>query len=162
MRKLAVLLVVIATAGLSLLGAGRVAAEPQLPRITLYSENFGTAGDHDYCRGAVRVGVVAPKGKRGVIRVTLTSYGFTGKGPGWKRDPNCRFLLYMSEISAKYPLGREHFSKVSFGPRPGSKIVRELHPGSGPGSFGVGTYAINQPVRVPQSYGGSGFLAVVP
>ncbi|NDZ92970.1 enoyl-CoA hydratase [Streptomyces sp. SID6673] len=161
-RKIWVLLLALVVAALSLLGAGRVAAEPQLPRIAIYSDNFGTVGDHNNCRGALNVGVIAPKGKRGTIRVTVTSFGFTGDGTGWTRNPKCRFLLRLTQWSAKYPVGKEEFYPVAFGPRRGERFVRELHPGSGIGSFNVATYAINQPVQVPQSYGGSGFLATVP
>ncbi|MEE3851741.1 hypothetical protein VZC37_15470 [Gordonia sp. LSe1-13] len=92
----------------------------------------------------------------------MRSFGFTGNGPGWQRNPKCRFLIFLSQISAKYPLGKETFHPVSFGPRPGEKFVKELNPGPGLGSFSVATYAINQPVRLPQSYGGVGFLTVVP
>ncbi|MGC5258161.1 enoyl-CoA hydratase [Gordonia sp. DT218] len=162
MRRLCALLLVAAIVSLSWLGTGTASAEPQLPKIVLSTLNFGTFGDHDYCHGALNVGAVAPRGKSGVVRVTVTSFGFTGNGPGWKRNPKCRFLLYMSQISGSAIAGKEFFYPVGFGPRPGEKVVREIRAGPGPVSMSVATYALDKPVRVPQTYGGSGFLTVVP
>ncbi|MGC5258103.1 hypothetical protein ACPXCG_17305, partial [Gordonia sp. DT218] len=150
-RKIWVLLLAVVVVALSLFGAGRVAAEPQLPRIALASDNVGTLGDHDYCRGAFNVSLVAPKGKRGVVRVTLTSFGFTGNGSGWKRNPSCRFLAYLS-FAGTSNLDGEVFVPVSFGPRRGERIVRDLHTGAGPAMVAVGTVAINNPIRVQQGY----------
>jgi hypothetical protein len=161
MRKMCAVVVAVVVGALSLLGAGSAVAEPQLDRITIPSDNFGTVGDHASCRGALHVGAIAPKGKRGTVRITVTSYGFVGNGAGWAKNPKCRFLLRLTQWSAKYPLGRETFHPVAFGPKRGEKFVRDLNPGSGVGSFNVASYAINSPVQIPQSYGGTGFVAMV-
>ncbi|MEE3851892.1 enoyl-CoA hydratase [Gordonia sp. LSe1-13] len=161
-RKLFSALLAVVVGALTLLGVGAVSAEPQLPRIALYSDNFGTVGNHAGCRGAMHVGVVAPKGTRGKIRITVTSHGFTGDGVGWRSNPRCRILLSFNEISPNHPLSRETFHSVSFGPRPGQKFVKEINSGSGPAGFGVATYVPDQPVRVPVPYGGVSFLTVVP
>ncbi|WP_164473815.1 DUF1990 family protein [Gordonia insulae] len=150
---------VMATAGLSLLGAGRVAAEPQLPRVIQYSENIGTVGDHDFCRGSLNLGTVAPKGKRGVVRLTVTSFGFTGNGPGWKRDPNCRFRLNYAVISAA--VGYRWISvPVSFRARPGQKFVREVYTGSGLVDLTVGTAPLHDGKGAPQSFASSIYTIV--
>ncbi len=159
MRKMCAVVVAVVVGALSLLGAGSAVAEPQLPRIATYTENVGTVGDHDYCRGAFNVGMVAPKGTRGVVRVTLKSFGFTGNGIGWKRNPKCRFLVGLN-VSGTRTIGQEIFFPVAFGPRAGEKVVRDVRPGSGPGAVGVGTYAINNPVRVQLSYGTAYYMMV--
>ncbi|WP_330433455.1 enoyl-CoA hydratase [Gordonia sesuvii] len=145
---------------LTFLGPGTASAEPQLPRITQYSEDIGTFGDHSYCRGAFRVGMVAPNGKRGVVRLTLTSHGFTGDGASWRRDPNCRFITEITIFSATV-VGQQTSIPVAFGPRRGEKVVRDIRTGSGPVSIGVLTYPSHNPVRLQQSFGAA-FYTIVP
>ncbi|MFW0783710.1 enoyl-CoA hydratase [Gordonia sp. CPCC 206044] len=160
MRKFGVMLVALVVAGLTMAGVGAAAAEPQLPRVVQYSENIGTFGDHDFCHGTFNVGMVAPKGKRGVIRLTLTSFGFTGNGAGWKRNPRCRVLMDINYASPSVG-AREIFVPATFGPRRGDKVVRDIYTGSGPAVLSVWPYAAHNPLRVSQGYG-STFYTVVP
>ena len=160
MRKICALVVAVVVGALSLLGAGSAVAEPQLPRIVQYSENIGTFGDHDYCRGAFNVGLVAPKGSRGVVRVTLRSLGFSGTGPGWRRDPNCRFLADL-EFTNGRAFMKQKYVPVSFGSRPGQTVVRHLRTGPGAVQIRVSPLAINNPAHPVQGYGAA-FYTVVP
>ncbi|MDL9947146.1 enoyl-CoA hydratase [Gordonia sp. ABSL11-1] len=160
MRGICALVCALTVGALAFVDSGSAHAEPQLPRIVQYTENIGTFGDHDFCRGSLNLGTVAPKDKRGVVRLTVASFGFTGNGPGWKRDPNCRFNLNYFVISAAVPY--EWVSvPVSFGPRPGQKYVREIFTGSGVVDLGVGTAPLNQGKGTPKSFG-TGMYMIVP
>ncbi|MGC5258162.1 enoyl-CoA hydratase [Gordonia sp. DT218] len=160
LRKICVLLSVMLVGALSWLGVGTAAADRPLPKVSQYSDNIGTFGDHDFCHGAFNVGLSTPTGKRGIVRVTLTSFGFTGNAPGWKRNPKCRFLVNLNHTGSAV-FSKDMFVPVAFGPRPGQKVQRDLRTGSGVAWIAVATYAANNPVRALQSYG-SAFYTVVP
>lgn len=142
----------------SLTGAGPASAAP-IPQVSTTGYNFGIFGDHSYCRGAVSATVDAPKGKRGVVRVTVRSHGFTGDGASWKRNPKCRVLFGNYYTSARgYNL--EKWVTATFGPRAGEKKVWEINTGSGPASLGFGGFSPNSPVRVPSGYGSTIYMLV--
>ncbi|MGJ0118548.1 enoyl-CoA hydratase [Williamsia sp. MIQD14] len=135
------------------------AAPPKdIPKISQYSDNIGAFGDHDFCRGAFNVRLSSPK--RGVTRVTLTSFGFTGNGRGWAKNPKCKLLIGTTFTSAK-AFDRQSFFPVVFGTRPGEKVTRDFATGSGLVQLGVAPYAANNPVRVLQGYGAS-FYFIAP
>ncbi len=138
--------------------AGAAPPSKPLPVFTLTGDNFGMFGDHDFCRGTVNVRLTTPK--RAVVRVTFTSNGFTGNGPGWVRNPRCRVLLAFTHTSA-LTLYKQTFVPASFGTKPGEKITRDIVTGSGLVSIGATAYATNTPVQVPLAYG-AGFYAIVP
>lgn len=132
--------------------------EKPIPGIATYGNNFGTFGDHDFCRGSlnIRLGSV----KRGVVRVTLTSFGFTGNGPGWKKNPRCRVLIGVNNSNGLFNLS-EKFFPATFGAKRGDKVTQDVVTGSGLRLLGVSSYAANSPVRLPQAYG-AGFYLIVP
>ncbi|MYR07534.1 enoyl-CoA hydratase [Gordonia sp. SID5947] len=155
-RKACLLLVAVAMSAMTWWGAGNVTAEPQLPRVTQYSENVGTFGDHDFCHGAFNIGMVAPKGKRGVVRITLTSFGFTGNGSGWARDPKCRFFALVNTTAG---FGKNEYFPVAFGRRPGERVTIESHPGSGPKAVTVSTSSSDRRSDI-QSFGATMYTIV--
>ena len=159
-RKSVVLVMGMLVAALSAGGEGVANADRPLPRLTVYSENLGTFGDHDYCRGAVHVGLTAPTAKRGIVRLTLRSHGFTGNGIGWKRNPHCRALLVVATTSGAAPY-KETLVPVSFGAKAGERVVRDIRSGSGPVNVGITPYATTTPVRTPQGQG-VGAIVLVP
>lgn len=116
--------------------AGGVAAAPAganpppkpIPRFSPDGEAMGLVGDHDFCRGIAFVDFSAPK--RAVTRVTITSRGFTGNGPGWARNPRCKVDFAFGYYSA-IALGKSATLSASFGPRPGEKVTRDIVTGSG-------------------------------
>ncbi|WP_233752097.1 hypothetical protein, partial [Gordonia mangrovi] len=113
-----------------------------------------------YCHGTLNARLTAPKGKRGVVRVTVTSFGFTGSGTGWKKNPRCTVVIGTSHISA-IAFNEEHFFAATFGPRRGVSVSRDIVTGSGLVQFGVIPYTKNSPVRARQGYG-VGFFVLVP
>lgn len=153
-----VLAVIVVAAGL-VLGGGQGSAAPQLPRITVTGDNMGTFGDHSYCRGVLHVGLTAAPSKRGVVRVTLTSSGFTGNGAGWKRNPVCKLLIGTVHTSG-IAYAKWNFFNADFGPRRGQRVVHDIRTGSGVVQFQAVSYARNSPVRVMQSYGVSHYMLV--
>ncbi|MYR07695.1 enoyl-CoA hydratase [Gordonia sp. SID5947] len=159
MRKFAIWLLVVSVSAMTLLGAGAAVAQPQLPRVG-YGDNFGMFGDHDFCRGSVNIGLTSPKGKRGVTRVTATSFGFTGDGKGWAKNPRCRVLLMTTHLSAN-AFYKQTFIPATFGPRRGERVVKDIFTGSGPVQFTIASYARGTAVRSPQSYG-TGWVILVP
>ena len=140
-------------------GTGQAAAAP-LQQLNTNGNTFGTFGDHSYCRGAITYTVDAPPKKRGVVRVTATSHGFTGDGPTWKRNPKCR-ILFGANFTSVRGVAVESWKFASFGPRPGEKKTFDVVTGSGPVSFGVATYSATSAIRVGQGIG-PGFLLLVP
>ncbi|GAA1879209.1 enoyl-CoA hydratase [Williamsia serinedens] len=138
--------------------AGAAPPPRDLPVFAPFGQNFGAFGDHDFCRGSMNVRISSPK--RGVARVTLTSFGFTGSGRGWTTNPNCGLLVGVTATNGLFQIG-ETFFNASFGPRPGAKVTRDIATGSGLRSFGVASYARNSPVRLLQSYG-TGLYFIVP
>ncbi|MCK8613016.1 enoyl-CoA hydratase [Gordonia sp. C13] len=158
MKRLAVAAAASAIAATaSLVGAGQASAAP-IPHFPA-STSFGTFGDHSFCHGVLRVDVDAPPKKRGVVRVTVTSLGFTGIGATWKRNPNCRMRIN-TLYNGSAGFGREKWVTASFGPRRGEKKVWEVATGSGPASIGLTTYSVNSPVRVRQGYNGGAYVLV--
>lgn len=138
--------------------AGAAPPPKDLPYFTVLGANFGTFGDHDFCRGSLNVRLSSPK--RAVTRVTITSFGFTGNGSGWTKNPRCRVLIGAINTNLFFTLS-ETFFPATFGPRPGEKVVRDIVTGSGLRQLLVGTYVAKAPVRTPQSYG-TNFTYVVP
>lgn len=159
MRKCVAILLTGVISALTWVGAGTAAAEPQLPSWSLIGNNYGTFGDNHFCHGALGVGLTAPKGKRGVLRITFTSYGFTGTNPGWKKDPKCRMFV-TARITSGNQLLFDHNFPAEFGSRPGQKVTRDIVTGSGLIIVMPWTYSRRAP-GVPLSYGSSIF-AIVP
>lgn len=149
---------IVASAGL-IVGAGQSDAAPQLPRIGITGDTMGTFGDHSYCRGVLHVGLTAAPSKRGVVRVTLTSSGFIGNGPSWKRKPVCKLLIGTVHTSVE-AYAKWNFFNADFGPRRGQKVVQDVRTGSGVVEFLVSTYARNNPIRLRQSVGVSYHMLV--
>lgn len=133
------------------------AAPQQLPRLTTTGNDFGTFGDRNYCRGSVNVGITSPR--RGVLRLTLTSHGFTGSGPRWSRERSCGVLFIATHTSA-IAWAKETVIPATFRSRPGQRVVRDIATGSGLVSFAVNPYARNSPVRAPQGYGFGAYVVV--
>lgn len=129
--------------------AGAAPPPRPLPTLSIFSDVISTVGDHDFCRGAFRVGLSSPR--RGVTRMTLVSSGFTGNGAGWKRNPRCSFAVGVYNSNGLITLSEKYFT-VSFGPRRGDSMTQDIVTGSGLRTLGVGTYAVRTPVRLPQSY----------
>lgn len=139
------------------LSAAPAAAAPQLPRLSTTGENFGTFGNHSYCRGAINVGLTSPK--RGVVRATLTSLGFSGQGASWKRNPRCKVLFVITHTSGQ-AFGKETFVTGTFGPRRGQRVVKDVRTGSGVVEFSVVPHSPNSPVRALQGYGYGAYVLV--
>ncbi|GAA3709386.1 enoyl-CoA hydratase [Gordonia hankookensis] len=158
MRKNLALLLVAGIGALSWFGTGTVAAEPQLPKFSTTGDNFGTFGDHDFCRGAVNLGLTAPKGKHGVVRVTLTSFGFMGSGRGWARNPVCRVLMVATQTSGNSVL-KQTPMPVAFGPRRGQKVTRDIVTGPGVALVSVIPYTTKLP-RISQGNGAGAYVLV--
>lgn len=158
-RSLAVLILSICVAVAALVGAGPANAAPrELPRLAITGDNFGTYGDHDYCRGALGTSLTSPK--PGVLRVTLRSFGFTGNGKGWARNPHCTVLIGYTYTSVRNLRG-ELWDRVTFAARPGQRVTRDIPTGSGLVALVIGTYSVNSPVRAMQGPGVS-FYPIVP
>ncbi len=132
--------------------------EKPIPGFTYYGDNFGTFGDHDFCRGSLNVRFTSPK--RGVVRVKLTSFGFTGTGPGWRKNPRCKVLIGVSNSNGLFLLNDKYFP-ATFGAKRGEKITKDIVTGSGFREIGVAAYATNTPVRLPQS-SGLALIGIVP
>ncbi len=149
-------LAVAASAALGIgLGGGAADAAPQAKPLPYYSgtgNNFGTFGDHDACRGALNVGLTSPK--RGVVRVKITSFGLTGDGAGWKRNPRCSVVLIIATF------GHEEFMPVTFGPKRGETASKDIHTGSGVVPLSIAPHAKNTPIRVPVGYGFGSYVLV--
>lgn len=138
MRKLVTAAITAAFVAVCLVGGGAGAATAApIPQVTFTGYNFGGAvGDHSFCRGAMNVSVDTVPRKRGVLRVTARSFGFSGQGATWKRNPKCKLLLWNVYTSTR-GLNKEKWVTVSFGPRPGEKRTWEIPSGSGPVSLGI-------------------------
>lgn len=124
--------------------------EKPIPGFTYYGDDFGTFGNHDFCRGSLHTRFSSPK--RGVTRVTLTSFGFTGNGAGWRRNPRCSVLIGVTNSNGLFMLSEKYFP-ATFGARGGEKITVDIVTGSGFREIGVAGYALNTPVRLPQAAG---------
>ena len=142
-RLLATIFVGLIVGALCMAGVGQASAAP-IPQVSTTGYNFGIFGDHSYCRGAVNATVDAPKGKRGVVRVTVRSHGFTGAGASWKRNPNCR-VLFGNYYTSVRGYNLEKWVTATFGPRPGEKR-----------RFGRST-----PAQVQSALGSVGFRPIV-
>ncbi|SCC61283.1 hypothetical protein GA0061091_1503 [Gordonia sp. v-85] len=142
----------------ALSGVGQASAAP-IPQVTFTGYNFGTFGDHSYCRGAINVTADSAPKKRGVVRVTARSHGFTGQGASWKRNPKCRVLRWNVYNSVR-GINLEKFVTVSFGTRSGETKTWEIPSGSGPVSLGITAVAANSPIRVPSGYGSTIYMLV--
>lgn len=149
---------VASAAAVALLGAGQAsAAPPQLTRITTTGNDFGLFGDRAYCHGTVNVGLTS--GKRGVVRLTLTSHGFTGSGPAWARDRRCG-VLFVATYTSATGFMKETFIPATMQARPGQRVVRDIRTGSGLVEFSVVPYAKRGPVRALQGYGYGAYVIV--
>ncbi|MDY6809456.1 MAG: enoyl-CoA hydratase, partial [Actinomycetota bacterium] len=127
-------------------------------KVVLYSDVLGTFGNHSFCRGTYTVKTTAPKGKRGVVRLTLVSHGFTGDGPTWKRNPKCRFVFATSVTRGSYIPPKQVSFPVLFGPRPGERLVKDIRTGSGLVLLGMTTFSENR--QPSQGYGNGTFVLV--
>lgn len=147
---------VTAVTGGVVVAAPATAAPPPkpIPRFSIVGETFGMVGDHDFCRGTVRVDFTSPQ--RGITRVTLTSNGFTGDGAGWTRNPICRSQVIMTQIGGR-AFYRETSIPVAFGRKAGNSVSRDVVTGSGLISVSVGAYTR---ARAPQSSVVSSYLVV--
>lgn len=161
MKKSTIALCAAVVATFSVLwGAGHASAAP-MQNFSTNGTTFGTFGDHSFCRGAITYRVDAVAKKRGVVRITATSHGFSGQGATWNRNPKCSFL-FRSGVTSVRGIDLETWTVGAFGPRPGQKRTWEVVTGSGPASIGITTYAVNSPVRVLQSPAGPSFFMLVP
>lgn len=159
MKKLVVLFTAFAlAAGVGFIGGGPAAAAP-LQQWRTTGDTFETFGDHSFCRGAVTLRIDAPPKKRGVVRVTATSRGFTGNGPTWNRTPRCR-ILFLTAYTSVRGLSLEKWTTGSFGRKAGEKRVWEVSTGIGIASIYVSTYSANSPVRLHQGLGAGGYYLV--
>lgn len=159
-RRLAVVVImVVAVLSGLIAGPGEGNAAPELQRISVSGNEFATVGNHSFCNGVLNVSLTAAPGKPGFVRVALTSRGFTGQGPSWKRNPVCKLLVGTVHTSA-IGYAQWNFFKADFGPRRGQKVVHDLRTGSGVVEFLVSTYARNNPVRLRQSVGLSYYMLV--
>lgn len=139
-------------------GVGQAGAAP-IQHLSTTGNNFGTFGDHSFCRGSINIGLDSPPGKRGVVRVTATSHGFTGNGPSWERNPRCK-LLINNVYTGGRGLYRDKWVTATFGPRPGEKKSWDVPTGSGLVVFTVNTHSDAGAVRPLQSYGFGAYLLV--
>ncbi|MGZ8177642.1 enoyl-CoA hydratase [Williamsia sp. SKLECPSW1] len=146
------------TGGVVAAPAGAAPPLRDLPTFTVIGPNIGTFGDHDFCRGSVNIRLSSPK--RAVTRVTITSFGFTGNGPGWAKNPRCRVHFSVNNTNVFFTLS-ETFFPATFGSKPGERVVRDITTGSGLRELIIGTYVPNAPVRTPQSYG-TNFTYIAP
>lgn len=161
MKKPVVAICVAVVAMFSVLFGGGNASATPMQNFSTNGTTFGTFGDHSFCRGAITYKVDGVAKKRGVVRVTATSHGFSGQGPSWFRNPNCR-VLFRSAFTSSRGLDLEKWTIGSFGSRPGQKKVWEVVTGSGLATVGITTYAVNSAVRVPQAPAGPAFFMAVP
>lgn len=159
-KRLAVVLTTIAAvlAGL-VAGIGDSTAAPELQRISLNGDRFATVGIHSFCNGELRVNLTAAPRKPGFVRVRLTSHGFTGQGPSWKRNPVCKLLIGAVHTSA-IGYAQWSFFNAEFGPKRGQKVVRDIRTGSGVVELQQSSYARNNPIRIRQSLGLSYYMLV--
>ncbi|SCC61289.1 MULTISPECIES: enoyl-CoA hydratase [unclassified Gordonia (in: high G+C Gram-positive bacteria)] len=159
-KRLVVVLATIAAvlAGL-ITGSGEGAAAPELQRISINGDRFATVGNHSFCNGELRVSLTAAPRKPGFVRVGLTSYGFSGQGPSWKRNPVCKLLIGAVHTSA-IGYAQWSFFNADFGPKRGQKVVRDIRTGSGVVELQLSSYARNNPIRLRQSLGLSYYMLV--
>ncbi|GAC00446.1 hypothetical protein GONAM_15_01550 [Gordonia namibiensis NBRC 108229] len=159
MKKLVIAVISAVTAVVMCLsGSGDSSAAP-VPELSTTGSDFGTFGDHSFCRGSFRVTLDAPKKTRGLVRVTVHSHGFTGDGPGWKRNPKCRVKLAAIWFSGQ-AYNAMKYSTATFGPKRGEKHSWDVRTGSGLVSLTVRGYTSNLPVNAPQSVGYGAFILV--
>lgn len=159
MQKILVMVVCLAVVtAASLAGIGHATAAP-IQYLSTTGNNFGTFGNHSFCRGSLHIGLDAPAGKRGIVRVTATSHGFTGNGPSWKRNPHCK-LLINNVYTGGRGLYRDKWVTAVFGPRAGEKKSWDVPTGSGLVVFTVNTHADAGAVRPMQSYGFGAYVLV--
>lgn len=157
-RAFTIVLTSVVALAITWTGAGSSSAQPQLPKFTTIGEDFGTFGDHAYCRGAVNLKMFAPKRKRGVVRVSLTSHGFTGDGSSWTRNPRCRVLLVINQTSGNSFMKQTPIL-AAFGPRAGQNVTRDIVTGSGVALVSVIPYTVGLP-RVAQGNGTGAYVLV--
>jgi len=141
--------------------AAPAAAAPRdkpIPGVPVYGNVLNTFGDHDYCRGGIALRYTSPK--RGVVRLTMTSNGFTGNGAGWRKNPRCGVLIGVNNSNGLFTVS-EKFFPATFGAKRGEKLVKDIVTGSGFREIGVASYARNTPVRVVQSFG-VGLFGIIP
>jgi hypothetical protein len=139
-------------------GVGTASAAP-LQILQTSSTTFGTFGDHSFCRGALSVRWQSVPKKPGVVRVTALSHGFTGDGPTWKRNPNCRVML-LSQTTSIRGLYVQKWVPASFGQRRGTTKSWEVTTGLGFANIAVMPYSANGPVAVRQGYGAGANMIV--
>lgn len=156
-RRAGLLLAGMMTLAGLILGSGTAGAAPELPRLAVTGDAVPTLGDHAGCRGVLRTSLTAVK--PGLLRVRLTSAGFTGDGRNWARDPICRVLIGYTWTSGR-TLRAEAWQRAAIPARPGYTLTLDIPTGPGLVALVIGTYAPNTPVRVPLSPGTSFYVVV--
>lgn len=124
------------------LGAGTASARPaEAPRLAIAGDDIWTVGNHDNCRGPIRVSAKTDPRQPGKLFVTYRPGRFTGDGPGWARNPVCTTRVFANwTIPARY-----HWSApVSAGPRGGKPVTQVLRTGAGLHGIGFATPAVPQ------------------
>lgn len=148
-------------------GTGVAQAAPPLQGWAPFGYDFGTFGDHDFCRGAINVNLTPTQHRPGTVHVTLRSHGFSGQGAGWAKNPVCRLQVVAGVQSAAYPASFVGFPSqtpipVAFGSMPNEKVERDIFTGPGLVSINFTPEAANVPGHwVPQGYG-LGISVLVP
>lgn len=143
-----VLLVTVLAGLLSLFvgGAGVASARPaEAPRLAIAGDDIWTLGNHDNCRGPIRVSVKTDPRQPGRVFATYHPGRFTGDGPGWARNPVCKVRV---QANWTFPAMLFASKPVIAGPRGGAPVTQVLR--TGPGLFGMG-FATPYPHK-PVSY----------
>lgn len=122
------------------------ASAAPLQQLNLYGNNLSAIGNHSHCRGAIHIGFSAPKGKRGHVRATFTSHGFTGDGSTWNRNPHCRVGLSINVWSGA---PRFYNTSVTFGAKRGERIVHDIRTESGLAMVSIAPRAPGSNVSLP-------------
>lgn len=145
------LLVLVATVAAALVSlvtgtSGAASARPaEAPRLAIAGDDIWTLGNHDNCRGPIRVSVKTDPRQPGKVFTTYHPGRFTGDGPGWARNPVCKVRV---QANWTFPAMLFASKPVIAGPRGGAPVTQVLR--TGPGLFGMG-FATPYPHK-PVSY----------
>lgn len=138
----ALLLAVLATA--AGLGAGTASARPaEAPRLAIAGDDIWTVGNHDNCRGPIRVSAKTDPRHPGTVFITYRPGRFTGDGPGWHRNPVCTMRV---RANWTFPATLRPSAPIVAGPRGGKAVTQVLRTGSGLQGMGFGTAFPHKPV----------------
>lgn len=126
------------------LGAGTAAARPvEAPRLAIAGDDIWTVGNHDNCRGPIRVSAKTDPRQPGKVFVTYRPGQFTGDGPGWRRNPVCTVRAHANWT---FPATIRPSAPIVAGPRGGKAVTQVLRTGSGLQGMGFGTAFPHKPV----------------